>query len=193
MIIHAQYPNEKHPGTRSGTMIIEMTVALGLLSAIAYILLQGTLHVLPPRQWVIMQNVTDAYLTYEEAYAKRISFEELDSNADSWPIFPDTSSTFVVIGKSPGMGKLLGIDAPASERDITCELVRTRTAHDNLPDVSVDLGTKGVNPTAIQTAEYLSELSNNAAKMETWKLQSHLKYSIGGKDYVKSRTVVRTR
>jgi len=165
-----------HPRIRSGSMLIEMTVALGLLTAIAYMLLLGTLNLLPPRQWVIMQNVTDAYLTYEEAYARRISFDELTSTISDeeltspttpkWPISPKKQTdTDFEIGKSPGGIPIIGT------------VVRTRVVDGNNITATSGAAAQALNP----------------AKMETWQLQSHLTYSIGGKDYVKSRTVVRTR
>ena len=163
MIIHARYPDEKHPVARPGSMLIEMTVALGLLVAIAYLLLQGTINIIPPRNWVIMQNVTDAYLTYEEAYARRISFDELTSDTSAWPTTAIPAE--VEIGKSPG------------GRTIKGTIIRTRVAYGNNITATSDANDQALNP----------------AKMETWKLQSHLTYSIGGKNYVKSRTVVRTR
>jgi hypothetical protein len=176
MIIHARYPDEKHPVNRSGSMLIEMTFALGLLVAIAYLLLQGTLNLLPPRQWVIMQNITDAHLTYEEACAKRISFDELTSattdelasptDPPKWPIFPYKQKVEKFeIGKSPGGTSIIGT------------VVRTRVVDGNNIAATSEAIAQALNP----------------AKMETWKLQSHLTYRIGGKDYVKSRTVVRTR
>ena len=36
-------------------------------------------------------------------------------------------------------------------------------------------------------------LLTNPAEMEVWKLQSHLVYTVNGKEYVKSRTIVRTQ
>lgn len=149
-------------------MIIELAVALGLLTAIGLFLLKGTLDVMAPRQWVIQQNITDSYLTYEESYAKRISFEEFTANDSAWPIYPDVSSSTVELGKMPG------------GRAITGTVTRTRVADDN-------------NIPAPSDSSYATKLAANPTKMETWKLQSHLSYKIGKNDYVKSRTVVRTR
>lgn len=36
-------------------------------------------------------------------------------------------------------------------------------------------------------------ISTNPAEMQTWKLQSHITYTISGREYVKSRTIVRTQ
>ena len=149
-------------------MLIEMMVALGLLTAIGIFLLVGTLDVMAPRNWIIMQNVTDSYLTYEEAYAKRISFDEFTSDSSDWPLI-DSGSTpaaqAVDIGKAPG------------GRTIVASVIRVR-----IPDKSNLVSAGGTGTT-----------STNPAEMETWRLQTHLSYKIGNKDYVKSRTIVRTR
>ncbi|NWK54422.1 hypothetical protein HW115_02285 [Verrucomicrobiaceae bacterium N1E253] len=152
----------------AGSMLLEMTVALGLLTAISFFLFKGSLDVMKPRQWVIRQNITDAYLSYEEAYAKRVSFEELTASESNWPVYPDTSSSTVEVGKAPGGDAINGT------------LIRTRVAgENNIPDSS--------------DSDYATKLALNPAKMETWKLKSHLSYTLNGKTYVKSRTVVRTR
>lgn len=162
-IVHSHI--KKHP---RGSMLIELTVAMGLLTAVGLILLRGSLDVMLPRQWVIQQNITDSYLTYEESYAKRISFEEFTASDSDWPEYPSTSTNTVELGKMPG-----GLA-------VTGTVVRTRIADDsNVPDPS--------------ESDYASKLAANPAKMETWKLQSHLTYTIGNNTYLKSRTVVRTR
>ncbi len=57
---------------------------------------------------------------------------------------------------------------------ITATVIRTRIADDN--NLSVN-GTTDTNP----------------SEMETWQLQSHVTYTISGKEYVKSRTVIRSQ
>jgi len=118
-----------------------------------------------PRQWVVHQNVSDAYITYEEAYAARISFEELTHADSPWPVYPAKESVTVEIGKLPG------------GRSIDGTVVRTRIADPNNLTSAGGTGTTDTNP----------------AEMETWKLESHLTYKIGDQTYVKSRTTVRTQ
>jgi len=174
MIIYTRYLNKKIPVTHAGSMLIEMTIALGLLTAIGLILLKGTIDVMAPRNWIIVQNMADSYLTYEEAYARRVSFDEFTDDASDWAEFdPDTSDAptneiDVEIGKVPGGTAISGT------------LTRIRIADSlNIP-----------NP---NDTDYATNLRANPAKMETWKLQSILSYTIGGKDYVKTRTIVRTQ
>ena len=146
-------------------MILELTLALGLLSAIGLTVFKGTLDLMAPRQWTIYQNVTDAYLTYEEAYAQRISFEDMKAANSPWPIYPTKASTEVEIGKFPGGSS------------ITATVIRTRVADAN------NLSSAGGNGTT----------TTNPSEMESWQLQSHLIYTIAGKEYVKSRTTVRSQ
>lgn len=146
-------------------MIIELTISLTLLAAIGLTIFKGSLDLMAPRQWTIYQNLTDAYITYEEAYAQRISFEELTATNSPWPVYPSKSTVDVEIGKLPGGTPLMA------------SVIRTRIADkNNLPPA----GGSGT-------------LTTNPAEMETWQLQSHLTYTIGNAEYVKSRTIIRSR
>ena len=146
-------------------MLVELTLALTLLAAIGLTVFKGSLDIMAPRQWVIVQNISDAYITYEIAYAERISFDELTSATSAWPVFPSKSTIEVEIGKLPG------------GNPITAKVIRTRVPDTNNLPASRGTGT----------------LTTNPAEMETWQLQSHLTYTISGKEYVKSRTVVRSQ
>ncbi len=146
-------------------MLVEATIALSVLTILGLLLLKLSLNVLYPRQWTLQQTLSDAYLTYEIAYAQRIPFETLTGNASPWPVFPTTTSTTVEIGKVPG-GK-----------SVNATVTRTRIADaDNYP---IDGGTGTV--------------TSNPAAMKIWKVQSILSYQIGGRNYVKSRTVIRAQ
>ncbi len=154
-------PQKLHPGS----MLVELTIALTLLTSIGLIVFKGNLDIMAPRQWVIHQNMSDAYLTYEEAYAQRISFEQLTGVDSPWPIYPQTDNTEVEMGKLPG-----GLP-------ITANVIRTRIPDsNNLPE----FGGSGSN-------------SSNPSEMQTWQIQSHLSYQIGENDYIKSRTIIRTQ
>ncbi|MGB0776137.1 MAG: hypothetical protein ACPGUY_09840, partial [Akkermansiaceae bacterium] len=67
-----------------GSMIIEMTVALALLTTVGLVVLKSSLDVMAPRQWVILQNISDSYMSYEQAYAERVSFDEFTSDSSDW-------------------------------------------------------------------------------------------------------------
>jgi len=140
-----------------GSMLIEMTVALGLLVGIAMFLLIGSLDVIKPRNWTIIQNMTDSYLTYEEAYAKRIPFDDLADNSSAWRTTAQTT-TNITIGKIYD-GKEI----------------------------------KGTVKRILEEDPNNGNATNNPAQMETYTLYSVLTYKIGDKDYVKSRTIIRSR
>jgi len=148
-----------------GSIILELIIALTLLTAIGMIVLKSSIDLMIPRQWTIYQNISDAYMSYEQAYAERIPFETLTANNSPWPQFPSTSTLQVTIGNLPG-----GTPIPAT-------VIRTRIPDENNLPSAGGTGTLLTNP----------------AEMETWKIQSHLTYFIGKDEYVKSRTVIRSQ
>jgi len=140
-------------------------VALALLTVLGLVLLKLSLNVLHPRQWILGQTLTDAYLTYERAYAERIPFESLLANNSPWPAFPTTSMTVVEIGRLPG------------NQPVTGTVTRTRIPDPGNYPLDGGTGTVDSNPAAIKV----------------WKAQSVLTYTIGSRTYAKSRTVLRSQ
>lgn len=140
-------------------------MALTILVVVGMMLLKGSVNILAPRQWTMIQNVSDAYLTFEKAYAQRIPFDDFTGAGSPWPAYPAKAESTVTLGTLPG------------GRTLTGTLIRTR-----IPD-SNNLPAFGGSGT----------LATNPAEMQTWKLQCHISYSISGREYVKSRTVVRTQ
>ena len=90
------------PGAVRGSVLIEATVALVVLSVASLMVLKGTMNILAPRQWTMVQNVSDAYLTYEKAYAQRVPFDTLTAVSSPWPVYPAKSETAVTLGILPG-------------------------------------------------------------------------------------------
>jgi hypothetical protein len=150
---------------RAGSMIVELTLALALLSAIGITVFKSSLDLMAPRQWTIYQNISDAYISYEQAYAERVSFEVMTSGSSPWPVYPSRTTTDVEIGKFPGGAAIMAT------------VIRTKIADAN------NLPAAGGNGT----------VETNPSEMETWQLQSHLTYKIGDDEYVKSRTVIRSQ
>ena len=140
-------------------------MALGLLSFIGLILLKLSLNILAPRQWSMQQTVTNAYMTYERAYAERIPFENLVADDSPWPAYPSTSTENVELGRLPGGFPITG------------RVIRTRMPSDNNFPIDGGSGTVATNPAA----------------MKIWKVQSVTTYQIGGRNYAKSRTVLRSQ
>jgi hypothetical protein len=143
-------------------LLVEGAVSLGILTVLGLILLKLSLNILTPRQWGLQQTLSDAYMTYERAYAQRLPFDELVSHASPFPIHPAKSSADVEIGRLPG-GQI-----------ITGTIHRIR-----IPDPG-NLPLDGGNGT-LQT------------NMRVWQIQSILTYSVAGREYAKSRTVIRTQ
>ena len=146
-------------------MLFEAGLAMGLLTFIGIILLKLSLNILTPRQWAINQTVADAYMTYERAYAERIPFDNLTANDSPWPIFPNISSEDVELGRLPGGSVISGT------------VTRTRYPSDNNYPIDGGSGTLATNPAA----------------MKVWKVQSVTTYSIGRREYAKSRTTLRSQ
>lgn len=150
---------------RRGMLMLESMLALSILTVVGLVALKISLNILHPRQWTLQQTLTDAYLTYERAYAERIPFEDLLANNSPWPAFPTTSTTTVEIGRLPG------------NRPITGTVVRTRVPDPGNYPIDGGTGTTATNPAA----------------MKVWKVQSVITYVIGKRTYVKSRTVLRAQ
>gem|GEM_PF-337644 len=160
----ASSPNS-HRISKRGSVLIEAIVALTLLLVVSLVVLKGTMNILAPRQWTMVQNVSDAYLSYEKAYAQRIPFENLTDASSPWPVYPAKSEKTVTLGTLPGGRTLSG------------NVIRTRVPDEN------NFPAHGGSAT----------LATNPAEMQTWILQSHVTYMISGREYVKSRTIVRTQ
>lgn len=158
-------PHRKTGSLRRGFLLVEATISMSILSLLGIVLLKLSLNVLHPRQWALQQTVTDAYMTYERAYAERIPFNDLVLNDSPWPIHPASTSEVVEIGKLPGGRPIMG------------RVVRTRFADTNNYPIDGGTGTVTTNPAA----------------MKVWRVQSILTYKIGERDYVKSRTVIRAQ
>jgi len=149
-----------------GSALIEVTMALAVLTVLGLLLFKSSINALYPRQWTLEQTLSDAYLTHEKAFAQRIPFSDLTGPNSPWPAQPQSSTLAdVEIGRIPG------------GTPIYANVIRTRIPDTNNLAVDGGVGTAVTNPSA----------------MEVWKVQSILSYNIGSRTYVKSRTVVRSQ
>jgi hypothetical protein len=156
----------RKPGRKAtGSVLVEATLAMAMLTALGLALLKLSLNVTTPRQWTLQQSITDAYLTFEKASAQRQEFEVVTSTNSQWPIYPSISTTDVTFGKLPGGTAITGT------------VSRTRMADANNLPAKGGSGTATTNPTS----------------MEVWRLQSVVRYKVGSRNYYKSRTVVRAQ
>ncbi len=140
-------------------------MAMVVLSVLGLTMLKMALNITAPRQWTLQQTLTDAYMSYEKAYAQRVPFERLTASGSPWPVYPQKGEEQVEIGRLPG-GRLL-----------TGTVVRTRWPDSNNLSAHGGTGTAATNP----------------AGMEVWRVQSIIRYRVGGDDYVKTRTVIRVQ
>ena len=149
-------------------------ISLSILTVLGLVLLKMALNVLNPRQWTMQQSVSDAYMTYERAFAERVPFDVLTAAAPNspWPIFPATTSVQVEIGRLPRYGAAFPNGIP-----IMGTVVRSRSADPGNYPADGGAGTLETNPAA----------------MKVWKAQSVLTYTVGNRTYAKSRTVMRSQ
>ena len=156
------------PGSRKsarGSVLLEAVYSMTFLAGLALVLLKLSINVTAPRQWTLQQTVSDAYLTYEKAWAQRLPFADLLAADSPWPEYPAKSEGEVEMGRLPGGAPIHG------------RVIRTRIPDPNNFPADGGTGTTVTNP----------------AGMRVYRFQSLLSYEVGGREYVKSRTVVRSQ
>jgi hypothetical protein len=146
-------------------VLLESALALSILTVLGLALLKLSLNILHPRQTILQQTVTDAYMTYERALAERIPFENLIAADSLWPQHPQVATTQVEVGRLPGNRPIMG--------------TVTRTRFPDPGNLFLDGGS--------------GTLATNPAAMKVWKAQSVLTYRVGNLSYAKSRTVLRSQ
>lgn len=148
-----------------GSALIEVAVSYSVLVIVALITLKASINTAASQAWTVKQAMSDAYLTRETALANRVPFDEINTGSSLWAMKPAVTTSTVELGKLPG-GKV-----------VSATLHRTRIP---APNNLASAGGSGNGAT-------------NPGKTEGWKLQSILAYNIGDKEYVKTRTTLRTR
>ena len=147
-------------------LLLEAGISLSIITVLGLALMKLSLNILHPRQWIVQQTLTDAYMTFERATAERIPFQELVDPASPWPAFPSTKVETVELGRLPGNRRVMGT------------VTRTRLPDANNFPINGGIGTPE---------------TTNPAGTQTWKVQSVVTYKVGDYDYAKSRTVLRTQ
>jgi hypothetical protein len=85
----------------AGVSLVELSISLFLLMAIAIFGLQTMMSAWLTQNWSIVQSMTDAYAGIETAYAQRWTFADIPTS-NRWPVSPASSPPIVVtIGKTP--------------------------------------------------------------------------------------------
>jgi hypothetical protein len=94
-------PTLQRSPREGGWSLIELTIALFLLMAIAVFGMQTTISGFLMQNWSIGQSMTDAYAGIETAYAQRVVFANIPTDG-RWAIYPAAVTTAgVVIGQTP--------------------------------------------------------------------------------------------
>lgn len=161
----------KNTSARRGMVLLEATIALSIITVLGLVLLKMSMNILHPRQWILQQTLSDAYMTYERAFAERVPFEQLIASSSEWPAFPSTSTTQVELGRTPGGNPVYGT------------VVRTRMPDENVLPAQITTG--------METSDGAPD--QNPSAMKVWRVQSVLTYEVGGRAYAKSRTVIRNQ
>lgn len=148
-----------------GSALIEISLSYATLVIVALLTLKATVNATSNQAWTVKQSMTDAFIMRETALASRIPFSEITGSTSPWANSPGITTSTVTIGKLPG------------GQPVTATLHRTRIADSNNLAAAGGVGTLATNP----------------AESEAWKLQSLLVFTVGQRNYVKSRTVLRIR
>src|ERR1700740_558548 len=84
-----------------GWSLIELTVTLCLLTAIALFGIKTMVSAFMLQNWSIGQSMTDAYAGIETAYAQRYVFADIE-NSGRWGLYPAAiTANGVTIGQTP--------------------------------------------------------------------------------------------
>jgi hypothetical protein len=84
-----------------GWSLVELTITLFLLTAIALFGMKTTVSAFMLQNWSIGQSMTDAYAAIETANAQRYVFDDIP-NSGRWGVYPAAVTTNLVpIGQTP--------------------------------------------------------------------------------------------
>jgi hypothetical protein len=116
-----KYNNIGRSAGVGGWSLIELTVSLFLLMAIALFGMKTMVSAFLLQNWSIGQSMTDAYAGIETAYAQREVYASLPD--PRWPLYPASSTIAnVIIGYTPS----LGVPATAATAaQVTATITRT--------------------------------------------------------------------
>ena len=155
----------QHRSRQRGSALIEISLSYATLVIVAMLSLKASVNATSGQTWTIKQTMSDAFITRETALASRMPFDTIVGSDSPWSTSPSVTTSTVTLGKLPG-GQL-----------VTGTLHRTRT-----PD-----------PNNLPAAGGTGNANTNPSGSEAWRIQSILAYSVGDRQYVKSRTVLRIR
>jgi type II secretory pathway pseudopilin PulG len=114
-IVLARVDSRGRSAREGGYTLIELTITLCLLMAIALFGLKTMIAGSIMQNWAIAQSMTDAYAGIETSIAQREVFANISTDATR-AVYPNTISTTVTIGQTPF-------------KTVTATLVRTYHAY----------------------------------------------------------------
>ena len=104
---------------RRGSFLVETTISLFVLVAIAIVLMNASFNILKPRSWTMKTNLVDAYLSQEVALMNNLDFDDIVAGTDTsgvttgWGTGASSTAVLanaVVLNGAP-MGKMPGFTA----------------------------------------------------------------------------------
>lgn len=109
---------------------MEVTVALGVAVFLSLLVMRGSLLALSGNQWMVMQTLSEAYMTRETALSNRIPMNDLIASPSRWPDQvadnPPYSVQSVNLGALPGgksvqarLTRFRTNETPANNTDVT--------------------------------------------------------------------------
>lgn len=176
---------------RKGTFLVEASISLFILVAIAIVLVNASLNILQPRSWVMKQNLVDAYLSQEVAAMNNLDFSDKgngapfigDGSVNGWGgADANGAAATLTDAQTVTLGLLPGFTAGTGNGRIYQGEVRRQ-----LTELEASSAIPDFKPTTSGGAVALSDLG-----IKAYKLQSHVAYEIDGQTYIKSRTVIRS-
>ncbi len=116
---------------QSGFVLMEASIALGVVVFLSLLVLKGSLLALSGNRWTVMQTLSDAYLTKETALSNRIPMSALQASPSPWPDRASDSPSYAL--QTVTLGVL------PSGQPVQAQLTRFRTSETppNSPDVSM--------------------------------------------------------
>ena len=181
-----------------GSFLIETTISLFVLVAIAIVLLDASFNILKPRTWTMKTNLVDAYLSQEVALMNNLDFDDIAAGTDTsgvtsgWGIGNTSSAdlTKAVTLNNAVMGKMPGFTAGAGNgRDYVANVYRVR----NIPQVSGATIVNSSTAADFGTGDAGQALTLADTGVNCYELQTHVVYTVGNDTYVKTRSVIRSQ
>ncbi|MBK1791570.1 hypothetical protein [Persicirhabdus sediminis] len=164
--------NIKKRSCKKGSVLLEITAAVMVMVVIGAISFQSMMNTLATRNWTITKTLVDAYLSVEVADANAIPFELIttDNSDTTWP-------TYVAYSE--------GGSAPAA----TTTVIGKRSASTNANGVLED----GFDVTADVRRVYINPAGTDESLSDIITIRIIVAYETNGREYIASRTVVRSQ